>query len=119
MKNDLVAEILEYFKGISAAHGRSERLKALKKLPKVVFRSNAELEQHLINPQISFELGNSLTVYESYVYDVMFEKRENNPNTYLQDDEELARIPILITVIGTVFDTILFALIPQLFDTST
>ena len=49
----------------------------------------------------------------------MFEKRENNPNTYLQDDEELARIPILITVIGTVFDTILFALIPQLFDTST
>ena len=118
MKNDLVAEILEYFKGISAAHGISERLKALKKLPKVVFRSNAELEQHLINPQISFELGNSLTVYESYVYDVMFEKRENNPNTYLQDNEELARIPILITVIGTVFDTILFALIPQLFDTS-
>ena len=103
MKNDLVAEILEYFKGISAAHGRSERLKALKKLPKVVFRNNAELEQHLINPQISFELGNSLTVYESYAYDAMFEIRENNPYTYLQDDGELTRLPILIPVIGTVF----------------
>ena len=63
-KRDLVAEILKDFKGISAAHGGSERLRALKKLPKVTFRSNAELEQHLINPQISFELGNSLTVYK-------------------------------------------------------
>ena len=113
-KKDLVAEILKDFKGIPAAHGRSERLRALKKVPKVGFRNNAEPEQHLINPQISFELGNSLTVYESYVYDVMFEKREKNPNTYLQDDGELTRILILIPVIGTVFDTILFVLIPEL-----
>ena len=81
-KKDLAAEILKDFKGISAAHGRSERLRALKK-PKVAFRSNIELEQHLINPQISFELGNFLAVY---VYDVIFENREKNPNTYFQDD---------------------------------
>ena len=49
-KKYLVAEILKDFKGISAAHGRSERLRALKKLPNVVFRSTAELGQHLINP---------------------------------------------------------------------
>ena len=114
MKKDLVVEILKDFKAILAAHDRIERFRALKKLPKVAFISNAELEQHLINPQISFELGNSLTVYESYVYDVMFEIRENNPNTYLQDDGELTRIPILIPVVGTVFDTILFVLIPEL-----
>ena len=113
-KKDLVAEILKNFKGISAAIGRSVRLRAFKKLPKITFRSNAELEQRLINPQISFELGNSLTVYESYVYDVMFDKREKNHNTDLQDDGELTRIPILIPVIGTVFDTVLFDLIPEL-----
>ena len=44
----------------------------------------------------------------------MFEKREKNPNTCLQDDGELTRIPILIPVIGTVFNTILFVLIPEL-----
>ena len=82
-KKDLVAELLKDFKGISAAHGRSERLRALKKPPKVAFRSNIELGQHLINPQISFELGNSLAVY---VYDVIFEKCGKNPNTYFQDD---------------------------------
>ena len=82
-KKDLVAELLKDFKGISAAHGRSERLRTLKKPPKVAFRSNIKLEQHLINPQISFELGNFLAVY---VYDVIFENREKNPNTYFQDD---------------------------------
>ena len=64
LEKDLVAEILKDFKVISAAHGRSERLKALEKLPKVAFKSNTELEQHLIDPQTSFEVGNSLTVYE-------------------------------------------------------
>ena len=44
----------------------------------------------------------------------MFEKREKNPNSYLQDDGELTRISILIPVIGFVFDTILFVLIPEL-----
>ena len=44
----------------------------------------------------------------------MFGKREKNPNTYLQDDGELTRISILIPVIGIVFDTILFVLIPEL-----
>ena len=39
---------------------------------------------------------------------------KKNPNTYLQDDGELARISNLIPVIGTVFDTILFVLIPEL-----
>ena len=78
------------------------------------FRSNAELDKGLINPQISFELGYSFTVYESYVYDVMPEKREQNRNTHHQDDGELTRIPIVIPVIGTVFDTIVFVLIPEL-----
>ena len=90
-KKDLLTEILKDFKGISTAHGRSERLRALKKLLKVAFRTNAELVQHLINPQISFELGNFFKVYESYVCDVMFEKRGKNPNTYLQDDGELTQ----------------------------
>ena len=44
----------------------------------------------------------------------MFEKREKNPNTYLEDDGELTRILILISMIGTVTDTILFVLIPEL-----
>ena len=95
--------VLKDFKETLAAYGRSERLRTLKKLSKLTFRCNAELEQHIINPQISFELGNSLTVYESYAYDAMFEIRENNPYTYLQDDGELTRLPILIPVIGTVF----------------
>ena len=102
-KKDLAAEILKDFKGIPGFHGRSDRLRVLKKLQKLAFRSNDGLEQHLMNPQISFELGNSLTVYESYAYDTMFEIRENNPYTYLQDDGELTRLPILIPVIGTVF----------------
>ena len=111
-EKELVVEILKDFKGISGVHGRPERLRALKKLPKVAFRTNVDLElQHLINPQIRFELGNSLTVYESYADDVMFEKCEKNPNTYLQDDGELTRIPVLIPVIDTDFDTILFVLI--------
>ena len=63
----LVAEILKDFKRILDAHGKSERLRALKKLPKVAFRNDIELEQHLINPQINFELVNSFAVYESYV----------------------------------------------------
>ena len=73
-KKDLAAEILKDFKGIPGFHGRSDRLRVLKKLQKLAFRSNDGLEQHLMNPQISFELGNSLTVYESYVYDAMFKK---------------------------------------------
>ena len=44
----------------------------------------------------------------------MFEKREKNPNTYLEDDGELTRILILISMIGTVTGTILFVLIPEL-----
>ena len=44
----------------------------------------------------------------------MFEKPEKNRNTYLQDHGELTRISILNQVIGTVFDTILFVLIPEL-----
>lgn len=85
-QKDLVAEILKDFKRILDAHGKSERLRALKKLPKVAFWSNVELEQHLINPQISSELANLLTVYESYPYDVMFENREKNPKIYFQDE---------------------------------
>ena len=85
-KKDLVAEIIKCVKGILAAYGRYERLTALKKLPKVAFWSNAELEQHLINPEISSELANLLTVYESYPYDVMFENREKNPKIYFQDE---------------------------------
>ena len=73
-KKDLAAEILKDFKGIPGFYGRSDRLRVLKKLQKLAFRSNDGLEQHLMNPQISFELGNSLTVYESYVYDAMFKK---------------------------------------------
>lgn len=76
MKKDLVAEILECAKGILAAYGSYEV--ALKKLPKVPFWSNAELQQHLIYPQITSELGNFLAVYESYPYDVMFENRKKN-----------------------------------------
>ena len=55
-----------------------------------------------------------LRVNESYVYNMMPEKREKNPNTHHQDDGELTRIPIVIPVIGTVFDTIVFVLIPEL-----
>ena len=92
-KKDLVAEIIKCVKGILAAYGRYERLTALKKLPKVAFWSNAELEQHLINPEISSELANLLTVYESYPYDVMFENRE----------KALTRFPVLIPVIRSCF----------------
>ena len=44
----------------------------------------------------------------------MFEKREKNPKTYLQDDGELTRIPHLIPAIGTVFDITLLVLITEL-----
>ena len=37
-----------------------------------------------------------LKVDESYVFNVMFEKREQNPNTYLQDVGELTHIPVPI-----------------------
>ena len=44
----------------------------------------------------------------------MFGKREKNPNSYPQGGGELCRIPILMPVIGLVFDTILIVLIPEL-----
>ena len=50
-KKDLAAEILKDFKGIPDFHGRSDRLRVLKKLQKLAFRSSDGLEQHLINPK--------------------------------------------------------------------
>ena len=63
-------------KVISAAYGRSERFRTLKKLSKVGFRSSVKLEQQLVNLKISFELANSLIIYENYVYHRIFEKSE-------------------------------------------
>ena len=44
-KNNLVAEMPKDSKVISAAYGRSERFRTLKKLSKVGFRNSVELEQ--------------------------------------------------------------------------